>query len=71
MQIKLTLKHLKPHVCSRAVMLQRRMLLPQQEVNQHGDGEKGASDGRVAAQEEEEVAEKTEEDDPDHVKLKK
>lgn len=45
-------------------------LLPQQQVNEHSDGEEGASDGGVAAQEEEEVAEKAEEDHPDHVQLK-
>lgn len=45
-------------------------LLPQQQVDEHSDGEEGASDGRVAAQEEEEVAEKAEKDHPDHMKLK-
>lgn len=48
----------------------RRAVLPQQQVDEHSDGEEGASDGGVAAQEEEEVAEKAEEDHPDHVKLK-
>lgn len=44
-------------------------LLPQQQVDEHSDGEEGASDGGVAAQEEEEVAEKAEKDHPDHVEL--
>lgn len=49
---------------------QKRTLLPQQQVDEHSDGEEGASDGRVTAQEEEEVAEKAEKDHPDHVKFK-
>lgn len=48
---------------------QRRSLLPEQQVDEHSDGEEGAADGGVAAQEEEEVAEEAEEDHPDHVKL--
>lgn len=44
-------------------------LLPQQQVDEHGDGEEGASHGGVAAQEEEEVAQEAEEDHPDHVEL--
>ncbi|TNN74809.1 hypothetical protein EYF80_014909 [Liparis tanakae] len=47
-----------------------RTLLPQQQIDEHSDGEEGASHGRVAAQEEEEVAEKAEKDHPDHMKLK-
>lgn len=45
-------------------------LLPQQQIDEHCDGQEGAADRRVTAQEEEEVAEETEEDHPDHVKLK-
>lgn len=52
------------------VRYQKRTLLPQQQVDEHSDGEEGASDGRVAAQEEEEVAEKAEKDHPDHMKFK-
>lgn len=44
-------------------------VLPQQQVDEHGDGEEGAPHGGVAAQEEEEVAEEAEEDHPDHVEL--
>lgn len=44
-------------------------VLPQQQVDEHRDGEEGASHGGVAAQEEEEVAEEAEEDHPDHVEL--
>lgn len=47
-----------------------RRLSPQQQIDEHGDGEEGASDGGVATQEEEEVAEKAEKDHPDHMKLK-
>lgn len=48
----------------------RLSLSPQQQVDEHSDGEEGAPDGGVAAQEEEEVAEKAEEDHPDHMELK-
>lgn len=44
-------------------------LLPQQQVDEHGNGKEGASHGRVAAQEEEEVAEEAQKDHPDHVEL--
>lgn len=44
--------------------------LSQQQVDEHGNGQEGASHGGVAAQEEEEVAEEAEEDHPDHVQLK-
>lgn len=44
-------------------------VLPQQQVDEHRDGEEGASHGGVAAQEEEEVAEEAEEHHPDHVEL--
>lgn len=62
--------HFRDADCCWAVGCQRRTLLPQQQVDEHSDGEEGAPDGRVAAQEEEEVAEKAEKDHPDHVKLK-
>lgn len=45
-------------------------LLPQEQVDEHSYREKGASDGRMATQKEEEVAEKAEKNNPDHVKLK-
>lgn len=54
--------HIKLHI--------RLSLSPQQQVDEHSDGEEGAPDGGVAAQEEEEVAEKAEEDHPDHMELK-
>ncbi len=53
-----------------SVRYQGRTLSPQQQIDEHSDGEEGASDGRVAAQEEEEVAEQAEKDHPDHMKLK-
>ncbi|KAF3861004.1 hypothetical protein F7725_001259 [Dissostichus mawsoni] len=40
-----------------------------QQVDEHGDGEEGASHGGVSAEEEEEVAEQAEQHHPDHVQL--
>lgn len=56
--------------CSHQTSHQTLSLSPQQQVDEHSDGEEGAPDGGVAAQEEEEVAEKAEEDHPDHMELK-
>jgi len=44
--------------------------VPQQQVDEHGDGKEGASDAGVTTQEEDEVAEEAEQDHPDHVQLK-
>lgn len=59
-----------PIVSTQTLSCRVSEILPQQQVDEHSDGEEGASHGRVAAQEEEEVAEKAEEDHPDHMKLK-
>lgn len=60
---------LQTEMCRSAIRLQRKALSPQQQVDEHSDGEEGASHGGVAAQEEEEVAEEAEEDHPDHMEL--
>lgn len=49
--------------------MRRRGFSPQQQVDEHGDGQEGSSDGGVAAQEEEEVTEQAEQHHPDHVQL--
>lgn len=46
------------------------VFLPQQQVDEHSDRQKGAPHGGVSTQEEEEVAEEAEEDHPDHMELK-
>ena len=49
--------------------LGRSPCLPQQQIDDHGDAEEGSADGRVPAQEEDEVAEQAEQDHPHHVQL--
>lgn len=46
------------------------MFLPKHQIDEHSYREKSASHGRVATQEEEKVAEQTQEDHPDHVQFK-
>ena len=54
----------------RVYVMSARAHIPQQQVDEDGDGEEGASDAGVTTQEEDEVAEETEEDHPYHVQLK-